>query len=198
MPTAKTVRLDSHATATLRYIRASMESAASVPIPGSAGVVMGFVGLVATVLSLLPQFEAYWLFIWLTAAPIAASVGGVLLARSAPVATFIAPGTPGRKLAYALLPCLFAGSAMTLVLSSADLLTALPGTWLLLYGCALVSASAATTAIVASMGLCFVVLGIAAFVAPIAFHVPLLGVGFGGLHILFGILIARGVHGSES
>jgi len=197
MPTAKTVQLDSHASATLRYIRASMEAAASVPIPGSAGVVMGLVGLAATVLSLLPRLEAYWLLIWLTAAPVAACVGGLLLARSAPVATFIAPGTPGRKLAYGLLPCLFAGSAMTLVLSNADLSVAIPGTWLLLYGCALVSASAATTAIVASMGLCFVVLGIAAFVAPVAFHIPLLGVGFGGLHILFGILIGRGVHGSE-
>ena len=198
MPTAKTVHLDSHASATLRYIRASMEAAASVPIPGSAGVVMGLVGLIATALSLLPQLGAYWFFIWLAAAPIAAAVGGLLLARSAPVATFIAPGTPGRKLAYGLLPCLFAGAAMTLVLLSADLSTALPGTWLLLYGCALVSASAATTAIVASMGLCFVVLGIAAFIAPVAFHVPLLGLGFGGLHVLFGILIGRGVHGSES
>lgn len=198
MPTAKTVHLDSHATATLRYIRASMEAAASVPIPGSAGVVMGLVGLVATALSSLPRLEAHWFLIWLAAAPVAASLGGVLLARSAPVATFIAPGTPGRKLAYGLLPCLFAGTAMTLVLWNADVSSAIPGAWLLLYGCALVSASASTTAIVASMGLCFVVLGIVAFIAPVTFHIPLLGVGFGGLHILFGILIGRGAHGGES
>lgn len=198
MPSAKTVPLDSHATATLRYIRASMDAAAGVPIPGSAGITMGVVGLVATALSLLPQLAPYWFFIWLAAAPIAAIVGGLLLARSVSVATFIAPGTPGRKLAYGLLPCLFAGAAMTVVLAGAKLQAAMPGTWLLLYGCALVSASATTTAIVASMGSLFVALGIAALVAPVAFHVPLLGLGFGGLHILYGILIGRGIHGSES
>jgi hypothetical protein len=198
MRTAKTVHLDSHATATLRYIRASMEGAANVPIPGSAGIVMGGVGLIATALSLLPQLAAHWFFIWLAAAPFAASVGGLLLARSVPVASFIAPGTPGRKLAYGLLPCLFAGAAMTVVLASADLSAAIPGTWLLLYGCALISASASTTAIVASMGLVFVAFGVAAFVAPVPFHVPLLGAGFGGLHILYGILIGRGVHGGKS
>lgn len=198
MPTAKTVHLDSHATATLRYIRASMDAARGVPIPGSAGIVMGVVGSLATALSLLPQLAAYWLFIWLAAAPIAAAIGGVLLARSVPVATFIAPGTPGRKLAYGLLPCLFAGAALTIVLSSAAMWSAIPGTWLLLYGCALVSASVSTTAIVASMGLVFVTLGVAAFFAPVAFHIPLLGLGFGGLHVLYGILIGRGVHGSES
>lgn len=198
MPSAKTVHLDSHAIATLRYIRASMEAAGSVAVPGSAGVVMGVIGLAATLLSLLPSLAADWFVIWLIAAPLAASIGGILLAWSVPVAAFIAPGTPGRKLAYGLMPCLFAGIALTVVLWSAGLSTAIPGTWLLLYGCALISASVSTTAIVASMGLCFVVLGIAAYFAPVAFHIPLLGLGFGGLHILFGILIGRGAHDGES
>ena len=198
MPSGKTVHLDAHATATLRYIRASMEAAGSVAIPGSAGIVMGVIGLATTGLSLLPPLAAHWFSIWLAAAPIAAAIGGTLLARSVRVATFIAPGTPGRKLAYGLLPCLFAGAAMTVVLKSAGLATVIPGAWLLLYGCALVSASVSTTAIVASMGMLFVVLGIAAFFAPATFQIPLLGLGFGGLHIVFGILIGRGVHGGES
>ena len=198
MPPAKTVNLDAHAIATLRYIRASMDSAASVAIPGSAGIAIGVVGFATTMLSLIPQFQAYWFLIWLGAAPIAAVAGGLLLARSASLASFVATGTPGRKLALGLLPCLFAGAVMTAVLWQADRAVAIPGTWLLIYGCALVSASASTMMIVAWMGLCFAALGIVALIAPPTFHIPLLGVGFGGLHILFGILIGRGAHGRET
>jgi hypothetical protein len=198
MPQAKVVDLDMHATATLRYIRASMEGAASVAIPGSSGIAMGGIGLTAGALSAMPDLAAYWLVIWLAAAPLAALVGGVLLAKSESIATFVATGTPGRKLALGLMPSIFAGAVMTAVLWSADRIEAIPGTWLLLYGCALVSASVSTTAIVAWMGLCFAGLGIVALIGPAVLHIPLLALGFGGLHIVFGILIARGAHGSES
>jgi hypothetical protein len=196
MPSAKTVNLDVHAIATLRYIRASMEAAGSVAIPGSAGIAMGLIGLAAAALSMTP-LQAHWLSIWLTAAPLAAAAGGLLLAQSTTVASFVATGTPGRKLALGLLPCLFAGAVMTAVLWSADHTAAIPGTWLLMYGCALISASVCTTAMVGWMGVCFGVIGLAALAAPSQFQMPLLGCGFGGLHILFGILIGRGSHGSE-
>jgi hypothetical protein len=197
MPPAKVVNLDTHAIATLRYIRASMDAAGNVAIPGSAGIAMGIIGLAAAALSLMPQLESHWLLIWLAAAPLAAIAGGLLLAKSG-FASFIATGTPGRKLALGLAPSLFAGAVMTAVLWSADRAGAVPGTWLLLYGCALISASASTTAIVAWMGVCFAALGLVALAAPSALHIPLLALGFGGLHIVFGILIRRGAHGRES
>jgi hypothetical protein len=198
MPPAKTVNLDVHAIATLRYIRASMDAAGSVAVPGSAGIAMGCVGAVATALSLLPGLSKHWLWIWLASAPIAVVAGGLLLARSASLDSFVVPGTPARKLMLGLLPCLFAGAVLTIVLWTGDRIAAMPGTWLLLYGCALVSASVSTVPIVASMGVCFVALAIVAFIAPLPLQIPLLGLGFGGLHILFGILIARGIHGRES
>jgi len=198
MPPAKIVNLDTHAVATLRYIRASMDAAGSVAIPGSAGIAMGIIGLATAALSLMPQLQAYWLSVWLAAAPIAAIVGGMFLARPASVASFIASGTPGRKLALGLLPSLFAGAVMTAVLWGADLVEPLPGTWLLLYGCALVSASVSTKPIVAWMGACFACLGVVALISPPVFQIPLLAAGFGGLNIFFGILIGRGAHGRES
>ena len=48
MQSANAVRIDSHAVATLRYIWESMDAAASVAVPGSAGIAMGAVGLLAT------------------------------------------------------------------------------------------------------------------------------------------------------
>jgi hypothetical protein len=198
MPPAKVVNLDTHAIATLRYMRASMNAAANVAIPGSAGIAMGVIGLATAALSFVPQLKAHWFVLWLAAAPMAATAGGLLLARSASAASFMATGTPGRKLVLGLFPSLFAGAVMTAVLWSADRTGAIPGTWLLLYGCALISASVSTTAIVAWMGVCFAGLGVAALIAPFELQIPLLGVGFGGLHILFGILIGRGAHGHES
>jgi hypothetical protein len=198
MPQAKIVNLDMHAIATLRYIRASMEGAGSVAIPGSTGIAMGGIALVATALSLTPNLAGYWLLIWLLAAPLAAIVGALLLARSGSVATFVATGTPGRKLALGLLPSLFAGAVITAVLWSADRTTAIPGTWLLLYGCGLISASVSTTALVARMGACFTALGVVALIVPPLLHIPLLALGFGGLHIIFGILIARDIHGDQA
>ena len=198
MRASKTVSLDVHALATLRYIRTSMDAAGSVAIPGSAGIVMGCVGLGATALSLLPQFALHWFYVWLMAAPVAAFSGALLLTRSTSPQYFIATGTPGRKLALGLVPSLFAGAVLTSVLWKADFHAAIPGTWLTLYGCALISASISTLPIVARMGACFASLGILAFVAPASLQIALLGLGFGGLHLLFGVLIARGAHGRES
>jgi hypothetical protein len=98
-----------------------------------------------------------------------------------------------------LCPTLLAGAVLTLVLSLADMQRLIPGTWLLLYGCAVVAASTATNSkgqpIVASMGALFILLGAAAFVLPASAHTVLLGAGFGGLHLISGILIGRVNHG---
>ena len=43
----------------------------------------------------------------------------------------------------------------------------------------------------------FVVTGLLALVLPDSLQIPLLGVGFGGLHLGFGYLVRRAGHGSE-
>lgn len=198
MQPAKTVNLDSHAMATLRYIRDSMDAAGSVAVPGSAGIAMGVIGLVATALSLIPELAAHWFAIWLAAAPVAALAGALLMARSTSIVSFIGGGKPGGKLLLGLVPSLFAGAVMTVVLWRADHLGAAPGIWMLLYGCALISAGAFTKVIVRWMGGCFVALGLLALLTPTQSQIPLLGLGFGGMHLIFGVLIARGAHGHQS
>jgi hypothetical protein len=193
-----TVHIDSHAAATLRYIRASMEAAASLAVPGSAGHAMGAVGIVASVLASSASLAPHWLAIWLTAAAIAASVGTVLVFRPASLRALAATSSPARKFALCLFPAPFGGAVMTAVLWANGLLAAIPGTWLLFYGCGLIAASVATNAKIAVMGTLFVALGLIAFAAPPPTHSLLLGLGFGGLHVLFGFVLGRSSHGTES
>lgn len=192
-----TVALDSHAAATLRYIRASMEAAGTVAVPGSAGMTMGVVGLLAAALASTPALRAHWLVVWLIAATLAALAGGVLMARQASRQGFTLFGAPVRKFILCLAPGLFAGAIMTWVLWQGGHLRAIPGTWLLLYGCALISTSAPTTGIMGVLGSLFALLGLIALLIPESLHTIALGAGFGGLHLLFGILIRQRSRASE-
>ena len=191
MQSANAVRIDSHAAATLRYIRASMDAAASVAVPGSAGIAMGSIGLLAMVTASAPGLREYWLGVWLAAAVVGGGVGFALMTRPASLRGLALSGTPLRKFALGLFPALFCGAVMTAVHWSNGNLHAIPGTWLLLYGCALVSASVAATRMIAAMGAAFVALSLIALLAPDSLQMLLLGSGFGGLHMLFGFLIGR-------
>jgi hypothetical protein len=193
------IALDSHAAATLRYIRASMEAAATLTVPGSAGVAMGLVGVVAAVLTQTPAMRAHWLQVWLSAAVLAALTGGLVMARQAAAQGFTFFGAPVRKLLLCLSPGLFAGAVLTVVLWHSGDLRDVPGTWLLTYGCALVAASAPTTRAVAVLGAVFGMLSVPAFLLPQSLQLITLGVGFGALHLAFGIFIGlRAAHGYET
>jgi hypothetical protein len=63
--------------------------------------------------------------------------------------------------------------------------------WLLLYGTAFVSSGAFSIRVIPILGICFMILGLAAAFVPLGVGNLLLGAGFGGLHIIFGLIIAR-------
>jgi hypothetical protein len=193
-----TVRLDSHAAATLRYIRSSMEGAVLLAVPGSAGIVLGTIALLAMALCLAPGLSKYWLGIWLGAALIGAVAGSILIARESSLRDLRLAGTPLLKFALCLSPSLGAGLVMTAVHWYGGNLHAIPGTWLLLYGCALVAASAATTRVIAALGALFILFGLVALLLADDLQIWMLGAGFGGLHIVFGFLIRRMSHGREA
>jgi hypothetical protein len=192
-----TVRLDSHAAATLRYIRSSMEGAVLLAVPGSAGLVLGTLALAAAALCLTPDLHKYWLIIWLMAALLGAVLGSVLIVRESSLRDLRLLDTPLRKFALCLSPSLGGGLVMTAVHWFGGNPHAIPGTWMLMYGCALLSASSVTTRIIAVLGALFVVLGLTTLFLPDDLQVFMLGAGFGGLHILFGFLIGRNGHGRK-
>jgi hypothetical protein len=98
---------------------------------------------------------------------------------------------PAHRFALAYAPPLIAGMVLTPVFTTFSLSARLPGCWLLLYGTAVATGGAFSIRIVPLMGLCFMTLGVIAFAAPAAWGHWLMAAGFGGLHIAFGLVIAR-------
>jgi hypothetical protein len=195
------VAFESSALGTLAYIRASIESSSSMHVPGMAGIVMGVIGLLAAIVVSLPRWAAHWLGIWLAAAAVAFLLGGALVARQIVQRGHARYLGPARKFLLCLCPALFAGAVLTLVFITAGMTNVIPGMWLLLYGCAVLSASTVTIAgiarLICIMGALFVALGIITFALPTLAHTAMLGLGFGVLHVVFGFLIGRLGHGSS-
>ncbi len=194
MRPSATVTLESQALASLRYIRASMDAAASVSVPGAAGLAVGVVGLGAATLSGSALLHTYWLEVWLLAAAAGAVSGAFFVAqRAADRRPFTLFGAPVRKVFWCLAPCLLAGAVLTAVLVHSGNLHAIAGTWLLLYGCALLYMSSVTSRAIAVLGGCFILLALVAFLLPGSEQVrtAVLGLGFGELHVLYGVLEGR-------
>ena len=180
--------LDSHAIENLRYIRSTMERAGSfTAVPGIGGVLMGLTALAAAWLASLRP--AGFVPVWLGEAGVALLIGMAAAALKSRRAGLPLLAGPGRKFVAGLVPPLAAGAVLTLALLRAGIAAPVPGLWMLLYGAGVVAAGAASVRTVPVMGVCFMALGAGALFAPPGWGNPLLAAGFGGLHILFGIVI---------
>ena len=175
----------------LRFIRQTMERAGPfTAVPGWGGVIMGVIALAAAAVA-GSLADARWLVVWLATATVAVGVGFtamMLKARASAGGIFTAAL---QRFALAYLPPLAAGAVLTVVFAGGGLTARLPGCWLLLYGTALATGGAMSVRIVPIMGVFFMVLGAAAFAAPASLGNAFMAVGFGGLHIIFGLIIAR-------
>ena len=176
----------------LRFIRSTMERASGfTAIPGWGGLVMGVTALVAAPIAGVPRNDPRWLTVWLGDAVVAAAVGTVTMVHKARVSGVPLTGGPARRFALAYLPPLIAASVLTVVFARAGLIDRLPACWLVLYGTALTTGGSFSVRVIPIMGLLFMLLGAAASVAPVAWGHYFMAAGFGGLHIVFGFLIAR-------
>jgi len=189
-PRAEPVALHAHALDNLQYIRSAMERAgAFTAVPGVGGITLGCTALVVALLARRMWNADSWLAAWLGEAVLACLIGVAAAARKSRKANTALLSGPGRKFLLGFAPPLLAGALLTLVLYRAGLPAALPGVWLLLYGTGVLCGGAASVKVVPLMGICFMALGALALFAPAAWGNTLLAAGFGGLHILFGILI---------
>jgi hypothetical protein len=184
--------LHAHAMDNLRFIRDTMERAGSfTAVPGWGGVLMGVSALFAAALAGPPRASRRWLAIWLAEAVLAAAIALGMMAHKARRSGVPLSGAPAQRFARAYLPPLAAGVVLTAVFAANGLIPRLPSCWLLLYGVAVSTGGAFSVRIVPIMGFCFMALGTFAAAAPAQWGHYLLALGFGGLHIGFGFVIAR-------
>ena len=176
----------------LRVIRDAMERAGTfTAVPGWGTVAVGATALVAAAAASGLSAGPAWLRVWL----VEGFAGGVLsiaaiAVKARRVGLSLTSGSV-RKFALAFLPSLGAAAVLTGVLAAQGLGALLPGTWLLLYGAAVVAAGSLSVRVVPLMGLSFMALGVAALLASPAYPNAFMAAGFGGLHIGFGIYIGR-------
>jgi len=186
------VALHDRAMDNLRYIRETMQRSASFThVSGIGGVAMGLIAVVAAWIAAGASSPTAWVATWLVTAVASLTVATLSMARKSAAAGEGLLTGPSRKFAWNVIPPLAVGAVLTVVFIRAALIEQLPGAWLLLYGTGIVTGGSYSVRPVPLMGAAFMGLGTIAFFAPAAWGNAFMAVGFGGLHILFGIVIWR-------
>lgn len=191
-PPGEPVPIHDRAVEHLRVIRDAMERAGTfTAVPGWGTVAVGATALVASAAAAGVETGPAWLRLWVVEGFAAGALSLCAIALKARRLGVPLASGPVRKFALAFLPALAAGAILTAVLAEHGLGALLPGTWLLLYGAAVVAAGSLSVRVVPLMGLSFMLLGAAALLTAPAFPNAFMAAGFGGLHLAFGVFIAR-------
>ena len=191
-PAAEPPALHARAMDNLRFIREAMESASSfTAVSGWGQAAIGLTALAASYMAWVQPARRDWLAVWFAEAAVSLLIAGFSMWRKARAHEQALLSRPGRKLVINFAPPVAVGALLTAVLFRSGQWQLIPAVWLLLYGAGVVTGGAFSVPVVPVMGLCFMLLGAAALFGPWGFANALLAAGFGGLHIIFGILIAR-------
>ncbi|HEX6883533.1 MAG TPA: hypothetical protein VF530_09140 [Planctomycetota bacterium] len=184
--------LGARAEADLRFIRGAMERSGSfTAVPGRGGMAMGVVALAAAGATRLVEGPEAWVALWVVAAAVAIGIGVLAMRRKAAREGLALLAGPGRRFLLCLCPSLVVGALLTAALARAGAVELLPGAWLLCYGAGVVAAGALSPPIVPVTGAAFLVLGATALIAPPSWGDALLAAGFGGIHLVSGLVVAR-------
>jgi hypothetical protein len=185
------VPLEAGAADDLRFIRQTMERSASfTAVPGWGMVAVGVSAFPAAWFASHHSFALRWFEIWVAEAIFAVSLAIVAIQSKAARSGLPWTSGPGRKVALSFAPPVAAAVFLSIPLFRAGLAQYLPGTWLLLYGVGVITGGAFSIPLLPVMGVALMAIGATALFVP-AMANWAMAAGFGGLHILFGLWIAR-------
>src|SRR5438552_3303964 len=176
----------------LRFIRETMEAAGTfTAVSGWGQVVIGLTAVVAALFAARQSRPAEWVLVWAAEAFLALLISVWFMYNKAKSASLPLLTGSARKLLFSFTPVFVVGMVMTFAFLRQGMVPMLPGVWMLLYGTGVVAAGAFSVRIVPVMGAAFIAVGATTLFAPLAWSTGLMIAAFGGLHIAFGLLIAR-------
>ncbi len=181
-----------HALSQLQYIRSTMDGVTRfTAVPGAGTAVIGVTALLAAVLAQMQSTRDAMLLVWVGEAVVAGCIGlAAMVVKSRRAGVDLARGA-ARKFVLALMPSAICAAAVSLALAMHEQTLLIPAVWLTGYGSAVIAAGTHSVPTIPIMGAGFVAAGLAAlFVVP-EHQNALLALAFGGLHIAFGLHIAR-------
>lgn len=169
-----------------------MERAATfTAVSGRGYVLLGLTALVAAGLAWRTSTTDAWIAVWFAELVVAAVIALVTTAQKARHLGIPLAGAAGRKLLLGFTPVMIAGGAITFAMVRAGDATLLPGLWLAVYGAAVIGGGVFSIKPVPALGATFLAVGVATLLVTSLPGDAMLALGFGGLHIVWGILIAR-------
>lgn len=184
--------LQDRALENLRFIRETMAGASAFTgVPGWGGVGMGLSALGAAWIAHQQPTVERWLLTWVAEGWLAFAIGGVTMVRKSAAGETPLTTRAGRRFLLAYAPPIVAGAVLSVVLYRAGLTGSLPGLWLLLYGAAVMTGGALSVPVVPVMGFGFMLTGAVTLFLPATAGDYSMALGFGLLHIGFGVWIAR-------
>ena len=172
-----------------RSTRYSTFSALSGFLAGAAALAgSGLCGVFPDFVGADPRNQMSFVGVWGAVLAVAA-VSQILLTAMKARARGEAVWTPIARTAFsALLGPGLAGFAGSVVFIQTGRWELLPGLWLLLYGCGLWAVSFFAPLFLRTLGVTFMLLGLCAWLKP-EMAALCLGLGFGGLHLVFGSMV---------
>ncbi len=201
-PPEPPVQLHERAAENLDFIRQTMErSTAFTGVSGWGMVLEGMTALAGAYVASWHLTRDWWIWTWIVVAVLGFLTGVAAMAIKVRLRGIPIWAGPGKRFLFHFAPAIVAGMALTEMLYETQMEFLMPGTWLLLYGVAVVSGGAFSARIIPIGGGLFMALGLAAFTLIDGMQAPVLGtmraydvilaLGFGGLHIVLGLIIAR-------
>lgn len=185
------VALHVHAMRNLDYIRRTMENSTEfTAVPGKGMLLTGMTALTAAGIASVAE-QPWWIPVWLVEAFIALTSGHYFMHQKAKQGNISLLSGVGKRFLMNLYVPIAAGVPLSLLFVLHGLTGRLPGLWLLLYGTGVMTGGAFSVKVVPMMGACFILLGVAALLAPENWGNIFLALGFGCIHLVFGLLIAR-------
>lgn len=176
----------------LAFIRETMaRSTQFTAVPGYGGMLMGMTAIVAAYIANIQVYLVDSLTVWLVEAALAFAIGLLAMWQKAKLGGQSLLSTPSRKFAFSFAPPMFVGVITVLGLWKFGHYYEMAPVCMLAYGAAVACGGAFSVRVIPVMGWLFMACGATAFLLPTSYANLMMAISFGGLHIIFGAIIAR-------